>query len=365
MSKIRSRCSALSGGIGMQPPATLNCEMAAAFARWTKDELAPAARWRYFSGVKAIHQGSSYSCRNINGTRTSSEHSHGNALDIMRIELNNGRDIDVRKPGLVRFPPARLPQHRARRRLQLFHHRARPRLQLGPPQPFPFRHQAAPERPPRLPLSGPRADFASRQRRVGSRRHGGPDRAARRSAAERRCGALSAGAGAADGRLSARRLSAAAAAVAWFYDDHSARHRHAHHHAAGHSRATRSMSAWSALGEVLHAFAAAGWDPADRITLKSSVEIGAQRRPRPARPRRAGQHACCSRAAARISPSRSRSAERRPAQPCPLVADRRRCATDGRCGWGRRASTAASASATTPGRSPTISVPTSTPNATW
>jgi hypothetical protein len=94
---------ALSGGIGMQPPATLNCEMALAFARWTKDELAPAARWRYFSGLKAIHQASSYSCRNINGTRTSSEHSRGNALDVARFELNSGRDIDVRKPGLFAF----------------------------------------------------------------------------------------------------------------------------------------------------------------------------------------------------------------------------------------------------------------------
>ena len=43
--------------------------MAATFARWTKNELVPAARWRYFSGVKTIHQGSSYSCRNIRGSR--------------------------------------------------------------------------------------------------------------------------------------------------------------------------------------------------------------------------------------------------------------------------------------------------------
>jgi hypothetical protein len=95
--------SGLSGGIKMKPAATLNCEMAATFARWTKNELAPAARFRYLSGVKTIHQGSSYSCRNINGSRTSSEHSRGNALDVMRIELNNGRDIDVRKPGWFAF----------------------------------------------------------------------------------------------------------------------------------------------------------------------------------------------------------------------------------------------------------------------
>jgi hypothetical protein len=95
--------SGLSGGIKMKPAATLNCEMAATFARWAKNELAPAARYRYLSGVRTIHQGSSYSCRRINGSRTSSEHSRGNALDVMRIELKNGRDIDVKKPGWFAF----------------------------------------------------------------------------------------------------------------------------------------------------------------------------------------------------------------------------------------------------------------------
>ncbi|MEO5325259.1 extensin family protein [Mesorhizobium sp. CC13] len=91
------------GSVKMQPAATVSCAMAASFAAWTKRELVPAARLRYFSGVKTIHQGSSYSCRKIAGTRTLSEHGKGNALDIMRIELNSGRDIDVEKPGLFAF----------------------------------------------------------------------------------------------------------------------------------------------------------------------------------------------------------------------------------------------------------------------
>ena len=98
----------LSGGIQMKPAATVTCQMALAFSSWTKDELAPNARLRYFSGVKTIHQGSSYSCRNIRGTRTASEHSKGNAIDVMRIELNSGRDIDVRKPGFFAFREKRL-----------------------------------------------------------------------------------------------------------------------------------------------------------------------------------------------------------------------------------------------------------------
>ncbi|ESZ70405.1 extensin [Mesorhizobium sp. L103C119B0] len=91
------------GGIQMKPAATLTCDMAASFAAWTSNELVPSARWRYFSGVKTIHQGSSYSCRNIAGEGVLSEHGKGNALDVMSIELNNGDDIDVRKPGLFAF----------------------------------------------------------------------------------------------------------------------------------------------------------------------------------------------------------------------------------------------------------------------
>ena len=95
--------SGFSGNVGMKPAATLTCDMALAFAQWTEDELAPAARRRAFSGVRTIHQGSSYSCRSIAGTGTVSEHAKGNALDVMRIELKNGKDIDVRRPGWFAF----------------------------------------------------------------------------------------------------------------------------------------------------------------------------------------------------------------------------------------------------------------------
>lgn len=93
----------LSGDIEMAPAATLNCRMAEAFARWTRNELAPAARTRYFSGIGKINQGSSYSCRRIAGTSVPSEHSRGNALDVMSVELENGRLIDVSKPGFFAF----------------------------------------------------------------------------------------------------------------------------------------------------------------------------------------------------------------------------------------------------------------------
>jgi hypothetical protein len=93
----------LSGDIAIKPAATLSCQMALQVAKWTKHELGPSTRRRYFTGVKAIHQASSYSCRKIRGSRTMSEHSKGNALDIMRIELDSGRKIGVKKPGFFAF----------------------------------------------------------------------------------------------------------------------------------------------------------------------------------------------------------------------------------------------------------------------
>lgn len=91
------------GSVAMQPAATLDCRMALTFARWTKKELNPAARLRYLSGVKTIRQGSSYSCRRIAGSKNPSAHSRGMALDVMAIELNNGKKIDVKKQGFFAF----------------------------------------------------------------------------------------------------------------------------------------------------------------------------------------------------------------------------------------------------------------------
>lgn len=97
--------SGLSGGVKIRPAAKLNCTMAATFAKWVKKDLAPATRLRYLSGIGTVHQGSSYSCRRINNRRSGrlSEHARGNAIDIMKITLKSGREIDVRKPGIFAF----------------------------------------------------------------------------------------------------------------------------------------------------------------------------------------------------------------------------------------------------------------------
>jgi hypothetical protein len=97
--------SQLPGSAALKPAATLNCQMALTVSQWVKHELQPAARLRYWSSVGTISQASSYSCRKMVGAGVNkmSEHSKGNALDISKIELKNGKDILVRKKGFFAF----------------------------------------------------------------------------------------------------------------------------------------------------------------------------------------------------------------------------------------------------------------------
>jgi len=94
-----------SGRIKLKPAATLNCQMTLAFARWVKGDLLPSTRLRYLSGIDTIRQASSYSCRTMSSQRgrPMSEHAKGNALDISSITLNNGRVVEVERPGFFAF----------------------------------------------------------------------------------------------------------------------------------------------------------------------------------------------------------------------------------------------------------------------
>ena len=102
----------LSGNIGVKPAVTLNCQVTLAFAKWVKNELAPSARFRYWSGVKTIEPLGGYSCRRMNNSRQRynpmSEHAHGNAIDVGKFVLKNGHEIDVRRKGLFSFREGRL-----------------------------------------------------------------------------------------------------------------------------------------------------------------------------------------------------------------------------------------------------------------
>jgi hypothetical protein len=97
----------LSGNIAVRPAVTLNCQVTLAFAKWVKNELAPAARTRYWSGIGTIIPLGGYSCRRMNNSsqryNPMSEHAHGNAIDVGKFVLKNGHEIDIRKKGLFSF----------------------------------------------------------------------------------------------------------------------------------------------------------------------------------------------------------------------------------------------------------------------
>jgi hypothetical protein len=97
--------SGLSGGIQIKPAAQVNCQITEAFARWVKQELVPSSRMRYLSGVSAIHQMSSYSCRTMNSRKGAamSEHAKGNAIDVGKIVLKNGKAIAIERKGFFAF----------------------------------------------------------------------------------------------------------------------------------------------------------------------------------------------------------------------------------------------------------------------
>lgn len=94
-----------ASNIAMKPAITLNCQVTLAFAKWVRNELNPSARYRYWSGVKTIIPMGGYSCRRMNSSKRNpwSEHARGNAIDVGKFILNNGKKIDVRKPGFFSF----------------------------------------------------------------------------------------------------------------------------------------------------------------------------------------------------------------------------------------------------------------------
>ncbi len=86
------------GPVSVQPPATLACPIVSALDRWIADAIQPAATRWLGARVVEIKQISAYSCRGMNGNRSSqiSEHAFGNALDISAFVLADGRRISVK-----------------------------------------------------------------------------------------------------------------------------------------------------------------------------------------------------------------------------------------------------------------------------
>ncbi|RVT84500.1 extensin family protein [Rhodobacteraceae bacterium CCMM004] len=92
------RVTEILPGVEMQPDAVLRCATARALARWVQDDVQPAARAiGTLADVTALDHGSTYICRRRNNAATGklSEHSFGNAVDVMAFDFADGTTLRV------------------------------------------------------------------------------------------------------------------------------------------------------------------------------------------------------------------------------------------------------------------------------
>lgn len=84
--------------VRIEPPATVNCRMAAALHQWVETRLQPAAERYLGERVASLRNASSYACRSRNNVRGAklSEHAFANALDISAFTLASGAVLTVK-----------------------------------------------------------------------------------------------------------------------------------------------------------------------------------------------------------------------------------------------------------------------------
>lgn len=75
----------------------MTCAQTAALHVWERQVLQPAAIEIMGSPVARIETYGSFSCRNIAGTRSLSQHAFANAIDISGIRLEDGRLVSVKQ----------------------------------------------------------------------------------------------------------------------------------------------------------------------------------------------------------------------------------------------------------------------------
>jgi len=87
-----------NGTVGVNKPATLACPIIPRIDTWLDEVVKPAAALYFGTTVLDVRAGS-YSCRPRNNQRGAkySEHSFGNALDVMAFVLADGREITVER----------------------------------------------------------------------------------------------------------------------------------------------------------------------------------------------------------------------------------------------------------------------------
>jgi len=82
------------------------CPMQAASYIWLRN-IDQSAQSILGAKIKRIHHYGTYSCRNIAGTSTLSEHAFSNAWDVAAFELADGRMVSVKKDWKGRAPKAK------------------------------------------------------------------------------------------------------------------------------------------------------------------------------------------------------------------------------------------------------------------
>ncbi len=94
-----------NGAVGLKSKVTLACPIIPRIDTWLDEIVKPAAEM-YFGVPLADIKAGSYSCRPRNNQRGAklSEHSFGNALDVMGFVLADGREISVEKGWRGRDP---------------------------------------------------------------------------------------------------------------------------------------------------------------------------------------------------------------------------------------------------------------------
>ena len=85
------------GGVALNGPQVFNCATVYTASKWLMDVVQPAAEQNFGSRVVKIDVPSAYACRPRNNVRGEklSEHGFGNAIDVSRFTLEDGRNIDV------------------------------------------------------------------------------------------------------------------------------------------------------------------------------------------------------------------------------------------------------------------------------